>query len=79
MAGIEATALPKVYLKTHWWGYSTIFLFRPGTMLGCLCVLQMGIKELSQLQSELDTLKEENKQMEDKLLIQHGLSRDKVC
>lgn len=39
----------------------------------------MGIKELSELQSELDSLKEENKQMEDKLLMQHGLSRDKVC
>ncbi|XP_029688793.1 uncharacterized protein CCDC197 [Takifugu rubripes] len=38
----------------------------------------MGIKELSELQSELDSLKEENKQMEDKLLMQHGLSRDKV-
>lgn len=48
-------------------------------MLGCLFVLQMGIKELSELQSELDSLKEENKQMEDKLLMQHGLSRDKVC
>lgn len=48
-------------------------------MLGCLCVLQMGIKEVSELQSELDSLKEENKQMEDTLLVQHGLSRDKVC
>lgn len=48
-------------------------------MLGCLCVLQMGIKELSELQSELDSLKEENKQMENKLLTQHCLSRDKVC
>lgn len=48
-------------------------------MLGCLCVLQMGIKELSELQGELDSLKEENKQIEDKLLMQHGLSRDKVC
>lgn len=48
-------------------------------MLECLCVLQMGIKELSELQSELDSLKEQNKQMEDKLLMQHGLSRDKVC
>lgn len=59
--------------------YSSIFLFRPGTTLGCLCVLQMGIKELSELQGELDSLKEENKQIEDKLLMQHGLSRDKVC
>lgn len=48
-------------------------------MLGCLCVLQMGIKELSELQSELDSLKEENEQMEDKLLMQHDLSREKVC
>lgn len=39
----------------------------------------MGIKELSELQGELDSLKEENEQMEDKLLMEHGLSREKVC
>lgn len=39
----------------------------------------MGIKELSELQGELDSLKEENQQMEDKLVMEHGLSREKVC
>lgn len=42
-------------------------------------MLQMGIKELSELQGELDSLKEENQQMEDKLVMEHGLSREKVC
>lgn len=39
----------------------------------------MGIKELSELQSELETLKEENKQAEVNLLMEQGLSREKVC
>lgn len=42
-------------------------------------MLQMGIKELSELQGELDSLKEENEQMEDTLVMEHGLSREKVC
>lgn len=42
-------------------------------------MLQMGIKERSELQGELDSLKEENEQMEDKLVVEHGLSREKVC
>lgn len=48
-------------------------------LLECLCVLQMGIKELSELQSKLETLKEENKQAEVNLLLEQGLSREKVC
>ena len=48
-------------------------------LLTCFRVSQMGIKELSELQAELDSLKEENEQMEDKLLMEHGLSREKVC
>lgn len=39
----------------------------------------MGIKELSELQGELDSLKEENEQMEDKLVMEHSLCREKVC
>lgn len=39
----------------------------------------MDIKELSDLQSELETLKEENKQMEVNLLMEQGRSREKVC
>lgn len=42
-------------------------------------MLQMDIKELSELQGELDSLKEENEQMEEKLVMEHGLSREKVC
>lgn len=42
-------------------------------------MLQMGIKELSELQGELDSLKEENEQMEDALVMEHGLSREQVC
>lgn len=42
-------------------------------------MLQMGIKDLSELQGELESLKEENEQMEDKLVMEHGLSREKVC
>lgn len=42
-------------------------------------MLQMGIKELSELQSELEMLKEENKQAEVNLLMEQGLSREKVC
>lgn len=42
------------------------------------CVLQMANKELSELQSELETLKEKNKQAEVNLLIEQGLSREKV-
>ncbi|CAG10573.1 unnamed protein product [Tetraodon nigroviridis] len=38
----------------------------------------MGIKELSELQGEFDSLKEENEQMEDQLATEHGLSREKV-
>lgn len=38
----------------------------------------MGIKELCELQGEFDSLKEENEQMEDKLVTEHGLSREKV-
>lgn len=44
-----------------------------------LCVLQMGIKQLSELQSQLQKLKEENKNAEVKLLMEQGLSREKVC
>lgn len=53
----------------------------PGLLniLACFCMLQMGIKERSELQGELDSLKEENEQMEDKLVVEHGLSREKVC
>lgn len=36
-------------------------------------------KELSELQSELETLKEKNKQTEVNLLMEQGLSRVKVC
>lgn len=39
----------------------------------------MANKELSELQSELETLKEENKQTEVKLLVEQDLSRVKVC
>lgn len=45
----------------------------------CLCMLQMGIKELSELQSHLEKLKEENKKAEVKLLMEQDLSREKVC
>ncbi|XP_078132907.1 uncharacterized protein CCDC197 [Sander vitreus] len=38
----------------------------------------MANKELSQLQSELETLKEKNKQAEVNLLMEQGLSREKV-
>ncbi|KAM9341279.1 uncharacterized protein CCDC197 [Symphorus nematophorus] len=38
----------------------------------------MANKELSELQSELETLKEKNKQAEVNLLIEQGLSREKV-
>lgn len=39
----------------------------------------MAIKELSELQSELETLKEDNKQAEVNLLTEQGLTREKVC
>lgn len=48
-------------------------------MLEFVCVLQMANKELSELQSELETLKEKNKQAEVNLLMEQGLSREKVC
>lgn len=48
-------------------------------LLEFLCVLQMANKELSELQSELETLKEKNKQMEVNLMTQESLSREKVC
>lgn len=48
-------------------------------LLEFLCVLQMTNKELSELQSELETLKEKNKQMEVNLMTQESLSREKVC
>lgn len=38
----------------------------------------MRIKELSELQSELETLKEDNKQAEANLLMEQGLSKEKV-
>lgn len=57
----------------------TTSLFRSCNILGCFCMLQMGIKDLSELQGELESLKEENEQMEDKLVMEHGLSREKVC
>ncbi|XP_036927614.1 coiled-coil domain-containing protein 42 homolog [Acanthopagrus latus] len=38
----------------------------------------MAIKELSELQSELETLKEKNKQAEANLLTEQGLTREKV-
>lgn len=40
---------------------------------------QMANKELSELQGELETLKEKNKQAEVNLLMEQGLSREKVC
>ena len=39
----------------------------------------MANKELSELQSELEALKEKNKQAEVNLLIERGLAREKVC
>lgn len=45
----------------------------------CLCMSQMGIKELSELQNHFEKLKEENKKAEVKLLMEQGLSREKVC
>ncbi len=39
----------------------------------------MANKELSELQSELESLKEKNKQAEVNLLKEQGLSREKVC
>lgn len=39
----------------------------------------MGIKQLSELQSQLQKVKEENKNAEVKLLMAQGLSREKVC
>ncbi len=39
----------------------------------------MASKELSELQSELEILKEKNKQAEVNLLMEQGLSRQKVC
>lgn len=47
-------------------------------MCMCVRVLQMAIKELSELQSELETLKEKNKQAEVSLLTEQGLTREKV-
>lgn len=44
-----------------------------------LSVLQMANKELSELQSELETLRETNKQAEVNLLLEQDLSRQKVC
>ena len=41
--------------------------------------LQMANKELLELQSELEILKEENKKAEVDLLTQQGISRVKVC
>lgn len=38
----------------------------------------MANKDLSELQSELETLKEKNKQEEVNLLMEQGLSREKV-
>lgn len=38
----------------------------------------MGIKQLSELQSQLQKLKEDNKNAEVKLLMEQGLSREKV-
>lgn len=48
-------------------------------LLQFLCVLQVASKQLSDLQSELETLKEKNKQAEVNLLMEQGLSREKVC
>lgn len=39
----------------------------------------MANKELSELQSELETLIEKNKQAEVNLLMEQGLSRERVC
>lgn len=44
-----------------------------------LRVFQMANKELSELQSDLETLKEKNKQAEMNLMLEQGLSREKVC
>lgn len=44
-----------------------------------LYVLQMTSKELSELQSEFETLKEKNKQAEVNLQMEQGFSREKVC
>lgn len=41
--------------------------------------LQMANKDLSELQRELEALKEKNKQTEVKLQIEQGLSREKVA
>lgn len=43
-----------------------------------LCVLQMANKELSEQRTELENLKEKNKQAEVNLLMEQGLSRQKV-
>lgn len=43
-----------------------------------LHLLQMANKELSELQSELESLKEKNKQAEVNLLMEQGQSRQKV-
>lgn len=82
MVGIKAIPPLKIYIYKNtmvWLHLGTTFLFRSCNILGCFCLLQMGIKELSELQGELDSLKEENQQMEDKLVMEHGLSREKVC
>lgn len=47
-------------------------------LLVFLHLLQMANKELSELQSELEILKEKNKQEEVNLLMEQGLSREKV-
>lgn len=43
-----------------------------------LCRSQLVNKELSELQGELETLKEKNKQAEVDLVMEQGLSRKKV-
>lgn len=48
------------------------------TIYQYLCVLQMANKELSELQSELETLEDNNKQVELKLDMEQGLCREKV-
>lgn len=54
------------------------FFFLKPLRLFCFCT-QLANEELSELQSELETLTEKNQQAEVDLAKKHGVTREKVC
>lgn len=64
--------------QRHWQALCPYMRVPEATIYQYLCVLQMANKELSELQSELETLEDNNKQVELKLDMEQGLCREKV-